>query len=270
MASPSTCRLCKREGKLALSHILPAFILRGIEYPKLKGAQYQPHVVHVPALTSADDAREVQSGSWERSAGVKEYLFCSDCEGKISGWESYAREFLYSRDAGQPQKRPLLAAKVIPTGVSSYGRPESVRICRAEYVPFKLFQMSILYRAAVCTGDWGRRVQVSNRATARLRDMLHRSDPGQQDDFPCCMMNLDIGHIPLEAATQTPYTVKEGKVTTSIFVFGGYAWLYETSLSRSNLAKHSLLPSSGEFLLFDAGGEVVAEQLWHRVHGSPA
>lgn len=264
MTSSPVCRLCGQEGKLSLSHVVPAFMIRAVEHQKQKGEASLPHVMHLPAH---GDVREVQGGSWERKAGVKEYLFCAACELKISGWESYAREFLYGRDPGQPKKQVLSARQIVGTGISPFGQPESVRVCQADYTKFKLFQMSLLYRAVIAPGDWGRRLLLSNRETARLRDMLNRADPGEQADFPCTMMSLDTEHLPLEGVAQTPYGIRQGKTVTNIYVVGGYIWMFEASRWHlTQLSQYALLPPSGEFLLMDAGAEVVAKKLWERVH----
>lgn len=71
----ATCALCQKEAELQLSHIVPKFVFRWHK------------TVSPSALRSSENPNiRVQDG-------LKEYLFCSDCEQLLSGWEDrFARD----------------------------------------------------------------------------------------------------------------------------------------------------------------------------------
>jgi len=104
--------------------------------------------------------------------GLRELLLCGECEDRISKWEQYAQKTLYGghnpkcvRQSGQKH-----AEYVLFTGIN--------------YEKFKLFLLSMLWRASVSNLEQFRRVSLG-RHQERIRKMILAGNPGDEDDYGC-------------------------------------------------------------------------------------
>jgi len=139
------CALCLTKQRLCESHIIPRFIVRKL--CDEKGRFY--------SLAGPQNARV----RW-RQDDLKEYLLCQPCEHLIKPWEDYAADLL-SADGNLPRPKPFKAS-----------------VGRAGYAPFKLFQLSILWRAHCACGDTFRHVNLgpdhAEREIAAFNDRYNR------------------------------------------------------------------------------------------------
>ena len=69
-----TCRLCLKKKVLKNSHIIPEFI-----YSPLYDEKHRFHVLSNMNV----------SGPAKLQKGIREYLLCGECEGKLSKYERY-------------------------------------------------------------------------------------------------------------------------------------------------------------------------------------
>jgi hypothetical protein len=123
-----TCALCKTEKPLSNSHVIPEFLYQEL-YDGL-------HRFHRISTTPEAKNRLLQKG-------IREPLLCHDCEQQISVWEGYARQVLFG-------------------GVPIQGNKEDKKITveNIDYANFKLFQLSIIWRASVSSRPEFRQVQL--------------------------------------------------------------------------------------------------------------
>jgi hypothetical protein len=84
-----------------------------------------------------------------------EPLLCYDCEQKSSAFEDYAKRFFYGSSDPIRLSLPLLPDPVFT----------------ADYKKMKLFQLSILWRAAEATGEFFSAVILPTHHRERLRQM---------------------------------------------------------------------------------------------------
>src|SRR3546814_6453061 len=72
-----------------------------------------------------------------------------------------------------------------------------VSVTGIDYAQFKLFLLSLLWRAGVAKGRYFERVTLGPHEE-RLRAMLHDGDPGPFDLYPCILwgLNLQPNEIP--------------------------------------------------------------------------
>jgi hypothetical protein len=192
-----TCRLCHGDGELRDSHIISEFL-----YKSMYDDKHRFHVV------AAGDSRS----SYEQK-GYRERLLCQSCETKLSKCETYARELL--------------------TGgmLLRYRREGTVTWVEGiDYSRFKLFQLSILWRAGVATREFFSKVTLGPHAE-RLREMLLAEDPGEPWEYGCLTIGIHRQGTMVPVIVQpTPVKILDSKGVR--FTFGGYFWAYRIAGHR--------------------------------------
>lgn len=192
-----TCKLCLTEGELRDSHIISEFL-----YASMYDEKHRFHVVA---------AGEVHS-SYEQK-GYRERMLCQFCETKLSKWETYARALL--------------------TGgaLLRYRREGNITWVEGiDYPRFKLFQLSILWRAGVATREFFRKVTLGPHAE-RLRAMLLAEDPGEPWEYGCVTIGIHRQGTMVPVIVQpTPVRIMDAKGVR--FTFGGYFWAYRIASHR--------------------------------------
>jgi hypothetical protein len=140
------CRLCEEPAELRNSHIFSEFLYRPIYDEKHRAVALSP----IPG--SREDVLQ---------KGLREYLLCGKCELRLSKLEKYAAEVL----RGLPDLDSLSPGSV-------------VNVQGIRYDEFKVFQMSLLWRASVAQQASFQHVSLGPHEP-KLRSMVLRGDPGQ-------------------------------------------------------------------------------------------
>jgi hypothetical protein len=140
------CRLCLQERQLCDSHIIPELL-----YRPLYGRSHQLRSVD-PALPYVRFPRK----------GLREKLLCVDCETRLSQYESGFAESWFG-EQGLPTEIPAPANMIMKSGL--------------DYQTFKLFHLSILWRAGVSSMLEFRAVKLGLHAE-RMRQMILAGNPG--------------------------------------------------------------------------------------------
>lgn len=144
--SIDTCALCLKPSILKESHIIPEFLYSVLYDDKHRFMQI-----------STDSKTKTLS----RPKGLYERLLCASCEGQIGRWETYAARVLQGGIQLEYQNEP---AGFVVRGL--------------EYSHFKLFGMSLLWRAGASTRSEFSQVRLGSRHKENLRRMLLAKDPG--------------------------------------------------------------------------------------------
>lgn len=140
------CKLCSNQRELCYSHIIPEFMYKALYSNNHKFNGIQP------------------DGSVSKlQKGLREYLLCADCEGKLNKYETYS-SILFRRLIKENFKGEVLCESI-------------------DYKQLKLFLLSILWRAGVTTVptfaiDLGPHEE-------RIRDMIVNENPGKENEYPC-------------------------------------------------------------------------------------
>jgi len=145
-----TCKLCKNSKKLCQSHVVPEQCYRPLYDEKHRLGELRP-------------GREPTA--WMQK-GIREYLFCADCEDRLNVYESAFADYWF--------KRPLPCVPV---------DAEGVRINGFDYAAFKLFHLSILWRASFSKHALFRAVSLG-RYQEKMRDMIWSGGAGPEEHFP--------------------------------------------------------------------------------------
>src|SRR6267154_734119 len=93
-----------------------------------------------------------QRGYWEKVSGIKEYLLCAACEARFSRYENYFRDFFYG-NSPPPLKKLSVG---MPFDLSAFIDLDpdilGAKLVKVDYAQFKLFVLSLLWRASVAKG----------------------------------------------------------------------------------------------------------------------
>lgn len=185
------CALCLQEAELRRSHVIPEFL-----YETLYDEKHRLQVLStIP-----------EQGNWREQKGLREKLLCDECEQKFSVWERYA-------------------SLVLKGGIPLTVKQESniVHISGLDYKQFKLFQLSVLWRAGISSLQFFEKIQLGKH-TEELRRLLLADNPGSPERYGCFMFGLKHG-----VGTFTGVIIQPGKVRLNghiayRFVFGGFLW----------------------------------------------
>jgi hypothetical protein len=192
-----TCALCQAEGTLRHSHIIPEFLYAPIYDEK-----------HRMLLLETDE----RYPSFEQK-GIREPLLCPTCETKLSKWETYARGVLVGG---------------VPVDVRRDGGVTWVE--GIDYERFKLFQLSVLWRAGASRHVFFGKVRLAAHEE-RLRQMLLADDPGEPWHYCCLMTGIEHdGKLVQMVVQPTPFRIMGAPGLR--FVFGGFFWTYRTASHR--------------------------------------
>jgi len=213
-----TCSLCRRTVSLRKSHIIPEFFFKPL-YDEVHRFQW------LSTDTAYKDRYEQK--------GLREKLLCDTCEATISKYETYVSR-LFNGDQR----------------ISSKREGKLIFLSRIDYKTFKLFLLSILWRAGVSQLLLFRQVSLGPHEE-QLRNMLSQGDPGPFDLYPCvvdCVLHDEIPQFGL--IVEPSFTRFEGHRCYR-FLFGGFAWAFFVS-------SHGLPPAVKQRVLTEDGDLVIA------------
>ena len=206
----ASCKLCGRYKRLRKSHIFPEFFYKTLYDEKHR----------VVGVTPWPEAKNPYL-----QKGLREYLLCEDCEGRFAVWERYAAIVLREL----PDTASAKAGSVIEkTGV--------------KYDTFKLFQMSVLWRAGVANHLTFSEVDLGLHES-KLRAMLINANPGPPARYGCVLIGFRGGS--LKQFGRPPIRCRVKGHRAYIFLACGLIWLYVISSHSEQMS------GQGSFLTTD-------------------
>ena len=201
-----TCALCRQEVSLVKSHIVPEFL-------------YKPHYdeKHRALLFDKRDAPYTVL-----QKGLREQVLCEECEARLQVFEDYFARYWFKR---RPLPTKIVAPEVALSGI--------------DYTRFKLFLLSIVWRASV--SDHAPKMSLGPHEE-RMRSMLVDVNPGPMGLYPIFAgVIVDEDGQLWDGAMLTPLKIRVKAHWACRMVFGGVAWTVLTS-------RHQTLPLGGHFL----------------------
>lgn len=190
------CALCQQERPLRQSHIIPEFL-----YEALYDEKHRMHMLSVIP----------EKGNSLKQKGLKQPLLCDECEQKISVWEGYA-------------------TKVLKGGTSLTFRTEGnlAFVSGLDYGKFRLFQLSILWRAGVSSLQFFENVLLGPHEE-QIRRLLLAADAGHQNHYCCLMFGMKYDTGVLEQLIMQPARLRLDGQIAYRFTFGGFMWVFLVS-----------------------------------------
>lgn len=202
------CKLCKEpKEKFSKSHIIPDFM-----YKSLKNEKSQIFRMHMP---HGSRLKPIFTGFYQKP------FLCDDCEAKINKWENYAEKVLYGTTH-------FKVPKVTPTDNPFIQLVEGI-----DYKLFKLFLLSILWRASVSTHEFFNEVNLGSAHESSLARMLIMEEPEQEFDYPV-MLVFAKGDVGNNVSIGKPYKSKS-KENAVRYVFPISEAIYVFHISKHGL-----------------------------------
>jgi len=190
----------------------------------------EKHRLHVLSALEGQKDRMAQSGLWER-------MLCAPCETKMSRWERYARHALEG-------------------GIElTYERNRDfVYVSNLDYSKFRLFQLSVLWKAHASRLPFFKKVELGKHAEL-IRNLLLDEQPGRHCRYGCLMFGLRFEGRAFSGVIMQPTIQRLKGHRAYRFVFGGFLWCYlVSSQDVSPPLSAGILQPSGKlaFLVRDA------------------
>lgn len=226
-----TCALCQRDLQLCRSHLIPEFFYKQVYDPA-------PKRFYVVSSDADIRTRPRQSGEWE-------WLLCKDCEARLNRWETYVA-WLFG------QKAPLLephGSRLVARGV--------------DYSSFKLFQLSVLWRAAVSSRPFFADVELPPEDCERLRQMILTDDPGEPEEYGCWLLICYPFRKVLQKMMLSPDIFERDGHVIGRFLFGGLMWNYHITPPPQVISDESVFITKGGVLPILVDDDVTSKYLIH-------
>lgn len=188
------CKLCLQEKKLCDSHIISEFF-----YKKMYDSKHRIILLN----------NKPQESLKFRHKGAYDKLLCQDCEKIINEYESYAIEQLTKK-----------------TKIRYTQNDKAVFISSLDYSLFKLFALSILWRASISNHFLFKDVGIGTNEGI-IRNMLLNKNPDKYDKYAIMMFLITSNRMgTAEDLVTSPELIKIDDIWAYRFVFGGYVWIY--------------------------------------------
>lgn len=162
--------------------------------------------------TIEDSDRWVQSGDYEGG------ILCNDCDNRIIGsFERYGSQLLFGGKIRVTQK--------------DYREPDGLEfrhLIGIDYNKFKLFLLSILWRASVSSNDTFVQVSLGEKYEEKIRRILLSETQVAESDFPCVIISHRKENLPKEFVAE-PRKIRMGIHTGYSFFIGGLLYMFKVS-----------------------------------------
>lgn len=190
------CKLCGEDAELRYSHIFPEFV-----YKPLYDDKHRFHVL--------SDSHETPPKREQK--GIREHLLCAKCETLFAKYERYASLVFDNR-----------------ANVRSRREGDLVRLEGIEYKSFKLFALSVLWRAGVSSLPLFSQVTLGPHEK-KLRTMLRDEDAGPPEKYPFLMASVVHDEKSQSDLIIQPTWARVGGHKAYRFIFSGIAWTFVVS-----------------------------------------
>lgn len=177
------------------------------------------------------------SGEKERNLqkGLREYLLCAACEGRLSKVEAYS--------AGILRGLPNLSS-------SKPGHIEFVQ--NVDYKKFKLFAISLIWRMGVSSLPTFEEVDLGPHE-AMLQNLLQTDDPGKPLQYGVVLARPN-GSAPLEEFLKPPVATRLEGHRVFIALFFGLVWIFFVSGHSTSMTQtRSFIGPTNELPIHIAG-----------------
>jgi len=208
------CQLCLKDLDLRNSHIVPEFLHKKLYNNK----------GHLAAIND-----QGIKGYKPLQQGLREYLFCESCEQHFNKY--YEKPFQTQWTNANPLPDPW-----------NVSEPYWIKV---DYNSFKLFHLSVLFRASVSSLPNFAEVSLGPHQD-RLRQMILDRDPGKFWQYP--IFGVAVIHHKTKKIIQTvamAYRTKYNEHHCYSIIYGGVQWSISVSSHRNNEFERCALQANG-------------------------
>jgi len=218
------CRLCLEEKKLIKAHIIPQFMYKGMK--EAEKVFYQS----VYDLDNNDQKiRKLQTGPFDKE------ILCEDCDNKILGgiYESYAEKSMYGQNLS-----PKIAPDCRHIKDPKYG--VEYTICKnIDYQKFKIFLLSILWRASLSKHLAFKEVRLGEKHEERIRRIILNGEMPDELEYPIMILSYLRSDNKLENLIAQPKRVKsQDKLNAYVFLMNGLQFVFYVNSIQHRIPKY--------------------------------
>ena len=182
------------------------------------------HRFHVLSIVPSQENKLKQKGLYEN-------LLCEKCETLFSKWERYASLII---NGGIPLEGKRVGNFWHVSGI--------------DYNQFKLFQLSILWRASISSLQFFENIDLGPHEE-NIRLKLLAQDAGTASTYGCIMFGLKFNDAAVTDLMIQPGRLKLHGHAAYRFVFGGFMWVYLVSSHAAPLLiRSAFLQPSGSVI----------------------
>ena len=231
------CRLCLLDKTLLKkSHIIPKFMYKGIISEDNKIIQTN--------LNDTTKKKTIRTGAYEP------HILCQECDNNVIGkLESYASELLFGNWARQLNGIKL-SNEISQDGI------KSLRVQGVDYNKFKLFLLSILWRASVSDQALFKKVILGSALEERLRDKIVNQEADEDDEYEVSVIIFNPPKTSITRIITQPIFVKDEYILFFVNSVGYYINL--SNDDKLPLFEKCKLARDGTMIILTLEGEVAA------------
>ncbi len=202
------CSLCLEKKKLEDSHIISKFIYKPL-YKSMQG-----HKFYVLSTSPEEKTTDEQEE-------VREKLLCRQCEERLSLFEDHVAR-VFRRRIHDVKPKPWRGKNRIVVKNINYQR-------------FKLFELSLLWRASVSKHRFFSQVKLDSDDEEKLRQMILAKDSGEPYDYGCVLiMPLWEKNKIIDDLIFQPDYLLEGGQKYCRFSLLGCLWVFVVATGAEN------------------------------------
>jgi len=213
------CNLCLEDTELQReSHIIPQFMYKRL---KSDGGFF----VKINKYTF----REYSKGKSLKEHSTGEYdsnLLCANCDNKIFGqkYEDYSSKVYQFLDG---EIESFMGIEIEPHTNEKGVKGKLIK--NIDYTKFKLFLLSILWRASLSKRPFFQEVSLGDKHEQILREMFLDENPKELEDYPCFICNIGDDEPVLNQTMLPPRRIKENGNISYMFMICGLVYRFTVS-----------------------------------------
>lgn len=238
------CKLCLQQKPLLnRSHIIPEFMY---EEANLYDEHHQFRKLKLEEIFDAKaKIQRVSKGIYE--AGI----LCQTCDGLvIKKYEDYGKYVLFS------EEHEAVNGMKYQNVINPTDGFKSMVCSNIDYRKFKLFLLSMLWRASISSRIEFENVSLGTTHNEILRNMIFNGEPKKENDYPIIVSSWLRENPTMTDIFISPRRLKKGSNTYYQFCIGGFVFIYSISkeLSNEEIFKCSIKPDSTMTIPFFSKG----------------
>lgn len=140
-----------------------------------RGLFDEKHFIIKTSLGDLKNAKRLPTGFYDK------HILCAKCDNHVIGqYETYASKVLYGGNNLSKIEAPYFTEAISESGL------RSVLVNNISYKKFKLFLLSILWKAHISKQDFFKIVDLDSNAES-IRKMILEGNPGEENEFETFM-----------------------------------------------------------------------------------
>ena len=177
-------------------------------------------------------------------------ILCKSCDTKtIGGLESYAAKILYDK-------------KDLVWTVHEDEHIINLMFKGVDYAKFKLFLISILWRASISKQKIFEEVNLGVKYEEMARQMIHENNPGKRYDFPTCIIGLKSDENLVKQAIVAPRRTKaDGNTAYTFYINELFYWFNISEYNMQDVFRRIPIDENNEMTIGVLKGKVADDFL---------